>query len=97
MGKVMSWLASFFLFLIHVGYSLVNAATSLRKGLRARDPQPLATKRKQVPSHLALLFASHDDDALDQFEGEMVDNIEQAVAWCQVAGIKRLTVYDRKG
>ncbi|KAJ3557736.1 hypothetical protein NM688_g1307 [Phlebia brevispora] len=97
MGKVASWLTSFVLFLIHVGYALVNAATSLRKGYCARDPLPLAIKRKQVPSHIALLFASHDDTSLDRFEGEMLDNIEEVVAWCQVVGIKRLTVYDRKG
>ncbi len=97
MGSALSWLASIFLLLIHVGYSVVNAARSLREGLCARDPRPLAAKRKQVPSHLAVLFASHDDAALDLFESEMLDNIEQVVAWCQVAGVKRLTVYDRRG
>lgn len=97
MGKVMSWLTSSILLLIHVAYSIANAATSLHKRHSARDPQPLAVHRKQVPAHIALLFTCDDDRAAEPFEKDMLANVEQAVAWCRVVGIKRLTVYDRKG
>ena len=97
MGKATSWLTSYILFLIHLTYALVNAATSLYKLYTTRDPRPLTTKRRQLPSHLAILFACDDDDALDRFEGELLANIEQIVTWCRLVGIKRLTVYDRRG
>ena len=97
MGKATSWLTSSLLFLIHVVYSLVCAATSLRQFHSTRDPQPLVCNRRQVPAHVAVLFASHDDTALEKFEGDILGNIAQLVAWCRLVGVKRLTVYDRKG
>ena len=97
MGKATSWLTSFLLFLVHVVYSVACAATSLRRWHSTRDPLPLVHNRKQVPAHVAVLFASHDDTALERFEGDILSNIAQLVAWCRLVGVKRLTVYDRKG
>ena len=97
MGKVATCLAAFGLFLIHFVYSLVNAATSLRKLCSARNPQPLTAKRRQLPSHLAVLFVCNHHVSLERFEEDIVANIEQIVGWCRLAGITQLTVYDREG
>lgn len=92
----MSWLAYLFLRLLHVVYWLVTAVRSMRKP--RIDPRPLAAKRNKLPAHLALLLVPSDD--LERSEADtdaMLDSVDRAVAWCRVAGISRLSVYDCTG
>lgn len=92
----MSWLASCILYVFHAVYYVINLASSLRAMLDP-PPNPLAGKRKQVPTHLALLVTTDQDALSESLEQELLDNIQQAVSWCRTAGVQRLTVYDREG
>lgn len=92
----MSWLASCILALFHAVYYVINIVRSFRAS-RARPPNPLAAKRKQVPTHLALLLATDNDTVSVKSEDKLLENILQVVSWCRTAGIPRLTVYDRDG
>ena len=92
----MSWLASCILSLFHAVYYLINVVSSYR-ARQARPPNPLTVKRKQVPTHLALLLTTNENVPIEAFESELLDNVQQTVSWCRTAGIQRLTVYDREG
>ena len=92
----MSWLASTFLSLFHTVYYLLNVLSVLRARF-AQPPKPLADKRKQVPTHLALLLATSNATVDEAFEYQLLDNVQEAISWCRAAGIQRLTVYDRDG
>lgn len=92
----MSWLASFILSLFHAVYYVINIASTFRASL-VRPPNPLVAKRKQVPTHLALLLATNNATVDEAFEYQLLDNVQEAISWCRAAGIQRLTVYDRDG
>ncbi|KAH9936999.1 uncharacterized protein B0H18DRAFT_1150097 [Fomitopsis serialis] len=91
----MSWLASFALAIFHALYWLVTTARRLLT--IADQPQPLNALRQKLPSHLALLLVAEHHRDSDATEQLMVESVEKAVTWCRVAGINRLTVYDREG
>ncbi|KIP11370.1 hypothetical protein PHLGIDRAFT_124784 [Phlebiopsis gigantea 11061_1 CR5-6] len=92
----MSWLASFILSLFHAVYYVFNAVSTFRASL-ARPPNPLAAKRKQVPTHLALLLNNNSAAVDEAFECQLLDNVQEAISWCRAAGVQQLTVYDREG
>ncbi|EKM61099.1 uncharacterized protein PHACADRAFT_190237 [Phanerochaete carnosa HHB-10118-sp] len=92
----MAWPASLVLFLFHAVYYVINIFSSLRVSL-GRPPKPLEAKRKQLPTHLALLFATDRDGVMEKIEEQLLVNIQQAISWCRAVGIQRLTVYDRDG
>lgn len=92
----MSWLTSCLLYIVHAVYYLFNLASSLRRTF-ASKPNPLTVKRKQVPTHLALLLASDEDGIPESLEQHVLENVLQVVAWCRSVGIARLTLYDRQG
>ncbi|GJE86181.1 hypothetical protein PsYK624_022610 [Phanerochaete sordida] len=92
----MSWLASLVLSLFHAVYYVINVFSSLRFS-RGRPPKPLEAARKQLPTHLALLFATDRDSALENLDELLLENIQQAISWCRAVGIQRLSVYDREG
>ena len=92
----MSRLASFILSLFHTVYYILNVVSTLRASV-VRPPNLLAAKRKQVPTHLALLLTTENAVIDEAFEFQLVDNIQETVSWCRAAGIQRLTVYDRDG
>ena len=94
--QTMSWLASLVLSLFHAVYYVINVFSSLRASF-GRPPNPLEAKRKQLPTHLALLFATDSDGIFDGLEAQLLDNVQEAIAWCRAVGIQRLTVYDREG
>jgi len=93
----MSWLASLVLRLIHVLYSLVISVSYVRGYFRSA-PQPLAARRNKIPTSLAIVLTCAED-YLDShnLEESFIQCVERAAAWCRVAGIGRLTVYDRQG
>ncbi len=93
----MDRLATFILYLIHAIYSIIKAASTLRRKHFGHEPQPLEAKRKKIPTHIALLFAADVNPLPKNLEQDLLDNIKLAVSWCRVVGITRLTVYDRRG
>ncbi|KAI0375075.1 hypothetical protein BV20DRAFT_933788 [Pilatotrama ljubarskyi] len=91
----MSWLASVILAVLHALYRLVLVFQSVFRS--DKEPRPIAAQRSKLPSHLAVTLvpnAEVDDDANEQY---MLNTVEKVVSWCKVAGIRRLTVYDRQG
>lgn len=92
----MSWLASFALYVFHAIYYVANFISSIRRHF-TNAPRPLDAQRKQVPSHLALVLASDENGPTEGLEECMLDNVEEVVSWCRAAGIRKLTVYDRRG
>jgi len=57
----------------------------------------LTAKRKHIPTHLAVLLVSDNDLDSSITEGIFVETVENAVQWCRIVGIPRLTVYDSEG
>ncbi|KAI1797951.1 hypothetical protein LXA43DRAFT_982766 [Ganoderma leucocontextum] len=92
----MSWLATFILSLLHVLYKLVLAFKSLSARF-LREPLPLVSDRSKVPSHLALNLISNAEADEEANEKYMLNSVGNVAAWCQVVGVRRLTVYDRDG
>lgn len=92
----MSWLASVALRILHFIYWFFVAVKTSWE--RSEDvPLQLNSKRSKIPSHLALLLATDARADAQVQEEAMIEAVEKAVAWCRVAGIGRLTVYDRQG
>ena len=61
------------------------------------DPLPLVAERPKLPRHLALSLVPNvlaDEEASEKY---MLNSVEKVANWCQVVGIRRLTVYDREG
>ena len=92
----MSCLATVVLYLLHALYKLVLAVKSLAARFD-RDPLPLIAERSKLPSHLALNIVPNPGADEESNEKYMLDSVEKVAAWCQVVGIRRLTVYDRDG
>ena len=92
----MSWLATVVLYLLHALYRLVLAVKSLAARFD-RDPLPLIAERSKLPSHLALNIVPNPGADEESNEKYMLQSVEKVAAWCQVVGIRRLTVYDRDG
>lgn len=91
----MSWLASALLSLIHALYRLVLVFQSVFRP--ATEPQPITAERSKLPQHLALALVPNpeaDDETNEQY---LLNSVERAAGWCQLAGIRRLSVYDREG
>ncbi|KAI0735093.1 hypothetical protein C8Q76DRAFT_791672 [Earliella scabrosa] len=94
----MSWLASVALALLHVLYRLVLVIKSLSARF-SKIPRPLLADcdRSKLPSHLALCLipdSTADDESNEKY---MLNSVVKVATWCQVVGIRRLTVYDREG
>ncbi|RPD55810.1 hypothetical protein L226DRAFT_565047 [Lentinus tigrinus ALCF2SS1-7] len=92
----MSWFARLILAVLHVVYRLVLVFKSLSTRFRAQ-PSPLTAERSKLPSHLALSLSPNLAAGEESNEKYMLDSVEKVAGWCQVLGIRRLTVYDREG
>ena len=92
----MSWLATVLLYLLHALYKLVLVFKSLLARF-SQEPLPLAFERSKIPQHLALSLVFNPDADEETNEKYMLNSVEKVAAWCQVAGIRRLTVYDHAG
>ncbi|RDX42615.1 hypothetical protein OH76DRAFT_1410958 [Lentinus brumalis] len=92
----MSWFTRLILAVLHAVYRLVLVFKSLNSRLR-RQPTPLDAGRTKVPSHLALSLIANPAVEEESNEKYMLNSVEKVASWCQVVGIRRLTVYDREG
>jgi len=83
---------------LHFFYSLFLYILSFRSRYFRSAPRPLAAKRNKIPSHLVLVLASQEPDlCVSGAQEAFLGCIENAITWCRVAGIQRLSVYDRLG
>ncbi|KAI0724629.1 hypothetical protein C8T65DRAFT_714710 [Cerioporus squamosus] len=93
----MSWLARLILAVLHAVYRLVLVFKSLSSRFFRRQPTPLIAGRNKLPLHLALSLISNPVADEESNEKYMLNSVEKVASWCQVVGIRRLTVYDREG
>ncbi|EJD04097.1 uncharacterized protein FOMMEDRAFT_82124, partial [Fomitiporia mediterranea MF3/22] len=63
----------------------------------AANPQQLQTHRSKVPTNLALVLASTQEEPSEEEKGAIIDSVVSAVRWCKIVGIKSFSVYDRHG
>jgi len=82
--------------ILHAIYSLSIAFSDLSI-FGPRTPQSLTTKRRQIPDHLAVLLIPDYDLETSIIEETFIETVENAVQWCRIVGIPRLTVYDSEG
>jgi len=83
---------------LHFFYSLFLVILSFRSRYFRSAPRPLSAKRSKIPSHLVLVLASQEPDlCVSEAQEAFLGCIEDAITWCRVAGIQRLSVYDRLG
>jgi dehydrodolichyl diphosphate syntase complex subunit NUS1 len=89
------WLA---LRVLHVFYSLFLALLSIRSRHFRPAPRPLTAARSKIPSHLALVLASQEPDlCISEAQEAFMRCTVKAIACCRAAGIRCLSVYDRRG
>ncbi|KAL6309913.1 hypothetical protein BKA93DRAFT_173785 [Sparassis latifolia] len=93
---MLSWLAFFVLIILHAVYWLVSTVTLLYHRFR-NSPRRLASDRKQVPQHLAVLLAADLASDVKATESISIESVERVASWCRVVGIPRLTMYDYDG
>lgn len=92
----MSVLASVTLAILHFLYRLVLIFRTLSFRLH-KVPRPLVAERSNLPKHLALSIIPNEAADGETNEKYMLDSVEKVATWCQVVGIRRLTVYDQEG
>lgn len=92
----MAKLALLVLNIVHFFYAVYNAVCAFFQRFGSY-PLPLSAPRQRIPSHLALLLTC-DEDADDELAEEIFTHtVYNAVRWCRLVGIKRLSVYDTRG
>ncbi|KAI0756917.1 hypothetical protein C8Q80DRAFT_1131127 [Daedaleopsis nitida] len=92
----MSWLAPVALVFLHTLYRLILGFKAVCSRFQ-KDPRPLRAQRSNLPSHIALSLVANSTVDEEVNERYMLDSVEKVASWCQVAGIRKLTVYDRAG
>jgi len=94
----MHLLFRFALWLLHFLYSIHLALSSIRSRYLRSTPRSLTATRSKTPSHLALVLASQEPElCVSEAREALLACTERAVAYCRVAGIRCLSVYDRQG
>ena len=94
----MAFVVRLALCVLHFVYSLFLALLSIRSRYFRSAPRLLSAKRCKIPSHLVLVLASQEPDlCVSEAQGAFLGCIEKVITWCRVAGIQRLSVYDRLG
>jgi dehydrodolichyl diphosphate syntase complex subunit NUS1 len=92
----MSVIATTCLVLIHVVYAIYNAAYALL-ARHVHYPRLLTETRRRIPNHLGLLLTSdagaNEEDVRYVYERAVRD----AMRWCRIVGISRLSAYDPQG
>ena len=94
----MALVVRFALCVLHFFYSLFLVVLSIRSRYFRPAPRLLSAKRGKIPSHLVLVLASQEPDlCVSEAQEAFLGCIEKVITWCRVAGIQRLSVYDRLG
>lgn len=92
----MSLLATTCLILVHIVYALFNAVYALF-ARHAQSPHSLTAPRRRIPGHLSLLLTSDDGANEEDVRYVYERAVRDAMRWCRVVGIPRLSAYDAKG
>ncbi|KAF9270108.1 hypothetical protein L218DRAFT_992768 [Marasmius fiardii PR-910] len=93
----MELLAHSLLCLLHLLYSLINVARSIRRLIYRRQPLALHASRRLTPKHLSILFVPDADIDIRTTEQCFLESLENVIGWCQESGINILSVYDQEG
>ena len=94
----MSVFAHALLYLAHLLYSFSLAVWSVHGRWFKHPPSPVNAPRSKTPKHLGIILVCGDEDAAKPaVRDAFVKSTERAAAWCEAAGIKQLTIYDRNG
>ncbi|KAJ8702540.1 hypothetical protein PTI98_001247 [Pleurotus ostreatus] len=85
------------LLFIHAIYALTAKFLALWRRQHQREPLPLDAPRSKIPRHLAIVF-DLDSTRHDKIEEEsLFKSVYNSIAWCEAAGIEKLTLYDNQG
>lgn len=95
--SAMSAIYTCLLYLIHLVYAIQLRLNSLKKRFLAPPPQHLAAPRRRLPKHLAIVFAIDPTVPADAAREALTKSVMNAVEWCRIAGIRKLTVYEENG
>lgn len=83
------------LWILHLIVALKRFASTL---LPRRRPRPLRTRRRKLPRHLAVMLRSEGSLGSKTIDLEdALESVKRLVAWCRVAGVQVLSVYDEAG
>ncbi|KAF8227443.1 hypothetical protein L208DRAFT_1405388 [Tricholoma matsutake] len=93
----MALLATFWLRILHIFYSLILFVYSGCKRLTAASPQPLDAVRRRIPKHLAVVLVIDPNASSEDIEKSLTGTIVKLVGWCRVIGTQKLTVYEEHG
>ncbi|KAJ8083872.1 hypothetical protein PM082_002638 [Marasmius tenuissimus] len=94
----MGLLALPFLFVLHLIYSLVIFARSIRQLIfKRKEPLALNASRKLLPKRLSIVFVPDSEIDIRTTEQCILDTLENVIGWCQQLGIECVSVYDHEG
>ncbi len=83
---------------IHVVYALTAKFLTLWRRRQQREPLPLDAPRSKIPRHLAIVFDLDSTQPHAKVEEEsLLKSVYNSIAWCEAAGIEKLTLYDTQG
>ncbi|KAF4572958.1 UPP synthase family protein [Pleurotus pulmonarius] len=83
---------------IHVVYALIAKFLALWRRRHQREPLPLDAPRSKIPQHLAIVFDLDSTQPHAKVEEEsLLKSVYNSIAWCEAAGIEKLTLYDNQG
>ncbi|EPQ60682.1 hypothetical protein GLOTRDRAFT_135325 [Gloeophyllum trabeum ATCC 11539] len=89
-------MSSLALWLIHQLYAFVTFISALRISFSQVTPQPLSVPRRLLPNHLALLLVVEHDAVDEDTVACCLQSVRDAASWAKIAGVRRLTVYERQ-
>ncbi|KAG7099093.1 hypothetical protein E1B28_000967 [Marasmius oreades] len=84
------------LFSLHLIYSLIIVARSIRRLIFRRQPLTLRASRRLTPKHLSILFVPDAEIDIRTTEQCILESLENVIEWCQELGIDTLSVYDHE-
>jgi dehydrodolichyl diphosphate syntase complex subunit NUS1 len=83
------------LWLFHLVLALRRFVSTL---LPRRQPNPLRSQRRKLPGHLAVLLRHGESrESRENQLLEALESVRRLAAWCRIAGIRVLSVYDEEG
>jgi dehydrodolichyl diphosphate syntase complex subunit NUS1 len=93
----MGLLAALTLRVLHFLYALISLIYSFWRRQTRPSPQPLQSSRQRLPKNLALVFVGDANIPQDVVNQTILLSCMNAVEWCRVVGIPKLTIYEEHG
>jgi dehydrodolichyl diphosphate syntase complex subunit NUS1 len=93
----MDLLPAIVLRVLHFLYALISLVYSFWRRQTRPTPQPLRSARRRLPKNLALVFVGDRNIPQSVVENTILQSCMNAVEWCRILGIPKLTVYEEHG